>query len=659
MKIKKLIIENFKSFQKTTIIEFPDVSEKQNIFLIGGFNGAGKTTIMEAINICLYGAKQDFIFKNINRKEFRKENTNVCIAVFLETENLEIIEVKRSWRSLVVSNPKHKDIDEQLVIIKNGELVTAKSKDIWQDYINANFPKSITQFFFFDGEKIQEIAADDHPEIRLKSSLEAALGIQYISKLSKDLLHLKDEERKGYIDISDEDISFKESELRKEKIKLEKLLTKKADIQNELNSFKYESEECKKRFKLNFNTDIMNKREKKSLEKQKIELMVELSSKETQIKTLTAKYLPWGIAINLFDRVRDQIEAEKDDELSKILTTNIESLLTDIEIAFNEPTPLMNIAMDKECKKELSDRLIKIINQNQKNNDKILNLPERDIVKTLNFMEEIENSNIALLSIFLNEKKEIEDKIKLIENDFLSSLTDNEEELFNDLLEESENYQTQIGRQSMLLKNVCDEILQINSKIDNIEYALNELYKKHSISSEKRDFIKECEDISNLLKNYTIKLKENKIHHLQENTFKMYKLLSSKSELIKELIIDSNTYEISIFDRDGNEIKKSSLSAGEKEVFAISLLWGLAKTSQVSLPIIIDTPLSRLDSTHRDNIVKHYFPNAAKQIIILSTDTEVDDNYYKQLEQNLCGAGKLTFCHIDEFSKFQSGYFWK
>ena len=106
-------------------------------------------------------------------------------------------------------------------------------------------------------------------------------------------------------------------------------------------------------------------------------------------------------------------------------------------------------------------------------------------------------------------------------------------------------------------------------------------------------------------------------------------LLSSKSGLIKDIVIDDKTYEICILDRSGHEIKKSGLSAGEKEVFALALLWGLAQTSELKLPIIVDTPLSRLDSTHRDNIVRNYFPNAGEQVIILSTDTEVDNNYFK------------------------------
>jgi len=659
MKIKRLTIENFKSFQYPVTIDFPEISKDKNIFLIGGMNGAGKTTLMEAINLCLYGAKQEYVFKNINRKEFDRKNTNVCINLLFESDNHDIIEIKRSWKSIVVSNPRAKDLEESLIVIKNNEIVSVKSKELWQDFINSNFPESITQFFFFDGEKIQEIAADDHSEIRLKSSLEAALGIQYISKLSKDLLHLKDEERKGYIDISDEDIDFKESELKKERAKLENLIVEKNDIQNELNNFKKENEECKKRFKLHFNIDIKEKNSKKEVEKNRLNLTSKLIEKDNTIKNLIAKHLPWGLAINIFNDIKEQIEFERNGDFSKMMFENFDLLLIDIEKALNEPTPLMNAKLDDLTKNELALRLQKIMTQSKNQSDSFLNLSEREIAKTLNLMEEIEDSNLSILHILLQEKEELEEKILKIENDFLFSLTENEEEIFKDLMEQSESYQTQIGRQGGLLKNVCDDIIKTELNISKIETELSKLYDKHSISNDKKEFIKECENISNLLKEYTIKLRCNKIHHLQEKTFKMYKQLSSKSGLIKELIINTDTYEILLYDRDGIIMKKSGLSAGEKEVFAISLLWGLSQTSQISLPIIIDTPLSRLDSIHRDNIVKHYFPNAADQIIILSTDTEVDDSYFKQLENNLCGAGKLVFCSEGEFTTYNSGYFWK
>jgi len=111
-----------------------------------------------------------------------------------------------------VAEPRPRDLSERLVVIRDGKRVSIQNQEIWQDFIRAAIPPGITQFFFFDGEKIQEIAADDHSEVRLKSSLEAALGIQYINRLASDIVYIKQEECKNFVEISDEDLEFKQSE---------------------------------------------------------------------------------------------------------------------------------------------------------------------------------------------------------------------------------------------------------------------------------------------------------------------------------------------------------------------------------------------------------------------------------------------------------------
>ena len=156
-------------------------------------------------------------------------------------------------------------------MVKDGKRVSVQNKDMWQDYLNAVVPKSITQFFFFDGEKIQEIAADDHSEVRLKSSLEAALGIQYISRLANDIITLKQNERKNFVEISDEDIDFKESELKREKAKLIKKQQEKEEIQSELDKFKTDYDEAKERFQATFNAEPESAEETKQRERKKIQ----------------------------------------------------------------------------------------------------------------------------------------------------------------------------------------------------------------------------------------------------------------------------------------------------------------------------------------------------------------------------------------------------
>lgn len=659
MKFRKLTIENYKSFQFPTTIAFPDSSAGKSIFLIGGMNGAGKTSVMEAVNICLYGAKQDFIYKYINRKELAKGNAYVSFELVIETEELEEIQVKRTWTAGTVDSPKPKDLEEKLVVIKDGKRVSIQNKDMWQDYLNAMIPKGITQFFFFDGEKIQEIAADDHSEVRLKSSLEAALGIQYISKLSTDVLTLKQNERKNFVEISDEDIDFKESELKREKAKLSKKQQEKDEVQTELNQFKTDYEDAKNRFQAAFNAEPESADETRQRERKKIQLASKKGQLDNQIKSIIDKHLPWALAGKLFEPLKDQIDKEREAQTSKAISSQALQLAQDIVKAVDTPQPIYHSPLTDDQRKELEGRVLSVLKEDHSDtSDAFLNLSDRDIAKVLNKIEEIEQSEILSLKDFLTERNEMDQELNQLEGASLGSSSDTEKQLFDELQQQMESCQNQIGRLTVKLQNLSEEVLSIENRIKDIELELGKLYDKHNMSKEKVDFIKECDAIANLLNTFTIRLRKNKIHLLQEKTFEMYRLLSSKSGLIKDLEINEKTYEIVIRGRDGHEMKKSGLSAGEKEIFAVSLLWGLAQTSQLNLPIIIDTPLSRLDSVHRDNIVNNYFPNAAGQVIILSTDTEIDNNYFKTLETHLSGAGKLEFSQMNELTTFKEGYFW-
>jgi DNA sulfur modification protein DndD len=661
MKFNKLTIENYKSFQFPTAINFPQSSEGKSIFLMGGMNGAGKTSVMEAINICLYGGKPENIYKTINRKELSKGNAFVSFELEMETDDFKTLMVHRSWSAGATDSPKFKDLEEKLVVVQDGKRVSVQNKEMWQDYINATIPKGITQFFFFDGEKIQEIASDDHSEVRLQSSLEAALGIQYISRLSADVLYLKQEERKGFVEISDEDIDFKESELKKEQRKLQNKIQERNELNTELENFKNEKEDAQARFKAIFNLDPESSEIIKQKEKKRIQLSNKSNQLDNQIKTLTEQFLPWAMAGSLFSKVKSQIELERENQKQNAISENAVELAREIVEKIELPEPITDKPLTTEQKARLEERVLLLLQQNHSKSDiqKILNLSDRDAAKVLNRIEEIEQSDVLQLTDLIKEKSELDFEIKSLETSLASAgSTESERELFAELQNIIESSQTQIGRLSVKISNINEEIVMLETKIKDIELEISKLYEKHNFSKEKADFIQECDTIANLMNAYMVKLRKNKVQLLQEKTFEMYKMLSSKAGLIKDLEINDKTYEITVRDKSGHEVKKSSLSAGEKEVFALSLLWGLAQTSQLNLPIIIDTPLSRLDSIHRDNIVKHYFPNAANQVIILSTDTEVDNNYFKNLEPNLTGAARLEFNQNNELTTVREGYFW-
>src|SRR6185369_10911925 len=124
--------------------------------------------------------------------------------------------------------------------------------------------------------------------------------------------------------------------------------------------------------------------------------------------------------------------------------------------------------------------------------------------------------------------------------------------------------------------------------------------------------------------------------------------LLRKSNLVTGLNIDPSTFRIELTGGDGRALAFERLSAGERQLLATSILWGLAKASGRPLPTIIDTPLGRLDSSHRRHLLERYFPVASHQVILLSTDEEVDEESWKRLKPYI---GRSYHLHFDEASR--------
>ena len=135
-----------------------------------------------------------------------------------------------------------------------------------------------------------------------------------------------------------------------------------------------------------------------------------------------------------------------------------------------------------------------------------------------------------------------------------------------------------------------------------------------------------------------------------------YLKLANKKNLIRKIEMDPETLDWKCLSEDESEIPRDSLSAGEKQLMIISILWALAICSKKKLPVIIDTPLSRMDSLHRTALITTYFPNAGEQTIILSTDSEIDEGYYRLMKNNIGDEFTLNYDEVSKSTSIQKGY---
>ena len=240
MQIDHISLHNFKSFEGTCTINglSDSLDSQRRIVLFGGLNGAGKTTLLEAILLCLYGRRnrtlwpskgtkredyQNYIVSvtNNNAKQ-RSYRTEMWIEIGLKDIELggisESFTVKRHW---TIEAERRSVYREELSIHNDtGNDIEFVSKDDWEEFINELIPYEVSQFFFFDGEKIQEFVRDEDKEFA--RSLEAVLGIVLYERLRSDLEMVRRRILQEYNKEEDIDVRIKEAEAELAKLEGEK-----------------------------------------------------------------------------------------------------------------------------------------------------------------------------------------------------------------------------------------------------------------------------------------------------------------------------------------------------------------------------------------------------------------------------------------------------
>ena len=151
---------------------------------------------------------------------------------------------------------------------------------------------------------------------------------------------------------------------------------------------------------------------------------------------------------------------------------------------------------------------------------------------------------------------------------------------------------------------------------------------------------------------------KDKISELELEFNKVFQRLTRKKDMAHHVNINRENFKIELIDKFGNIVNKKRISSGEKQIYAFSMLESLGKVSGRALPFIVDTPLGRLDSHHRTRLVENFFPKIGEQVIVLSTDTEVDSEFYEALMPHISQSYEIVFNESEGSSNVDSGYFW-
>jgi DNA sulfur modification protein DndD len=230
------------------------------------------------------------------------------------------------------------------------------------------------------------------------------------------------------------------------------------------------------------------------------------------------------------------------------------------------------------------------------------------------------------------------------------------------------NFIEQVSALETKLKqlNIRIEALTLNSNTIDKEIAINELKIEETINTisssnaEELLFKNMKEQLARgkqTLATFEEKIRNKHLKNLEKVIKECFDSLLRKKEFLQSISISKSDYQMTINIVGGETVPSSKLSAGERQLLAVAVLWALAKLSGRQLPTVIDTPLGRLDSKHRKFFVENYFPQAGHQVILLSTDEEIVGNYYKSLKDSVSKEYLVEYNEVEQSSFVSSGYF--
>lgn len=645
MIIERLTMHNFGIYASTNTFEF---TGKKPIVLIGGLNGRGKTTFLEAVLLSLYGANS-FAYKEssfntygqylrsfVNVSDGTKE-TYIELEFMLNNADRDQYIIRREWSAV-----NKVRTTEKIHVLKNGSYNPFLSEN-WSMFIENILPSALSNFFFFDGEKIADLAVDN-TNSQLKESIRAMLGISLLDTLNSDL-HRNIRKLQKTTSASTETREI--NRLRTLKNKAEEnfhLIETEISMKNDhLTKLKEQCEQKKVEYSAR-GGDVVGNRD--TLLTQRAEVQAQSQQSRENLLLLAAGALPLMLVKDILNSISEQALKEKESTIKKQAVTYINNIFAKY-IEKNKDTKQVSLFMD-------------YLDEDAVNNlvEPIYNLSDHSLLQARQL------NGGGLTKMEDNAKQELERKKKLrkkldeIENYLSIDINKDElKKIYTDiriLEQQIRDDEADLAILEQKRRTANGELMKASSEFNK---NVSVLLEKLEADDDKNREIKYSEMAVRVLNEFSIRLQRKKTGLLGETITACYKKLANKKNLIDQIKMDPVTLDLIYLNKDGAEVKKTDLSAGEKQLMVISILWALAICSKKKLPVIIDTPLSRLDSNHRKSLIQTYFPQASGQTIILSTDSEIDQNYYQLMKENIGDEFTLSYNDESKSTTILKGYF--
>ncbi|MGX1826716.1 DNA sulfur modification protein DndD [Paenibacillus taichungensis] len=633
MHIQKLALRNIGAYHgELNKFDFRTTANR-NVILLGGKNGAGKTTILESLRIVLFGSMAyGFVTENepyfrkirtlLNRKAINENVTNEFQITldYISTEDFELHEYSlvRSWRI------KNDRIRESFAVKRDNQFLTAQQTSDFQSRLREEMPPKLFELCLFDGEDISRIVSEEKIPEYLKESGKILFNLDLFVNLEKDLNTYRMQYAQQNASAAEEVVQFEKLEI-------------------EIDQLKTTIEE-KQQFSILYSEEIDNlndtiKQDKNDfevhgglLQEKRQEIVSQINVIENKRKTnsehvrhFVSSLLPFFIARKQLQQVDHQLNAEKQYESYEYVANTIEQ---DKLTALLSATISGNKEIDSSEAKAVFEAILDLIKPDQAELIHRASFEQRSEIHNLN--KQLEGLNITDYvnrfdenAMLLKEAQEL--RTKLETNDQASE--------FKELLGRIEQKTKQVEQHKILIE-------QLGSEIQNLSESLHaKISQKNKVEEKIREYHKSEKSYEMTEKLLTVSQRfrerqwRKKLDDVANETVRMIDVLFRKKDFIKRIHIDHTTFELKLFNLLNQEISKERLSAGEKEMLMLTVILAMFRVSGWKLPFVFDTLMGRLDQDHKKSLIQHFIPRCGEQVLMFTTDSEITSEQFPVIEE--------------------------
>lgn len=658
MILDSITLRNFGVYGGEQSAQLAPVNRQKPIILFGGLNGGGKTTLLDAVQLGLYGPKarcagrgrlgyRDYLRAMVHRGAPTAEEAAVELQFrrMVEGES-RLHRLTRSWRA------DADGIVETVKVFTDGAPDTDLSGH-WDEFIEGYIPSGIAHLFFFDAEQIKELAEGEHAAEILGTAIHTLLGLDLVDQLETDLIVLERRKRTEVKSVKElHQVDHAKQEVARMQHLLDEAQSERGILGNEEGRLAKEVAEAEQRFRREGGDLFLARAE---LEAERDQLVAEMCRQESALRELAAGGAPLLLIPGLLEEAehlaqRDR-EARQAHLLGQVLVERDADLMRTLKKA---GLPASHARLVETALAEDRDR------RQSRAGDVILTGANDHLVTEIRHlrMTALPEARRSIQQQ-LDSLASLQERLTRLEMELARVPA---EEAIAGLQNELERLRLRHHQSQVALRAQDDKIRLLARQLEDADRR----YKR--TLGEGVELGLDREHISRLLQHsarirstlgkFRVAAIRKHAARLERLILESFARLLRKSSLVRGLTVDPTTFRLELIGGDGRTLSFERLSAGERQLLATSILWGLAKASGRPLPTIIDTPLGRLDSSHRRHLLERYFPVASHQVILLSTDEEIDESSLSHLRRFVGREYQLAFNECTRSTEIRKGYFW-